>query len=120
MNDNSQEIGLTARSIRDDILEVGQELSKEGIDLHQFFIDAADPSVTFKDLSFAIKMNNYEAIIIGGGMRKMDAHLIIFENLLNLLLHERQTFKIGLNLYPKNTYATCKRLLSDLLVSDKK
>ncbi len=82
-------------------------LNALGYEADQCFIN--DDKSAPNDVKEALKSKDYDCVLVGAGVRKVDEHFLVFETLLNAVHEFAPTAKICFNTGPTDSVDAVKR-----------
>ena len=98
---------LTAEKLSAALEAEKNKLNGLGYETSWLFIDAAETA--FNDVKVALTQNNFDCVLIGAGVRKVDEHFIVFEQLINAIHEFAPNAKICFNTNPNDTAEAVQR-----------
>ena len=98
---------LTADKLSAALEAEKSKLIELGYEASWIFIDTAETA--FNDLKGALIQNNFDCVLIGAGVRKVDEHFIVFEQLINAVHECAPGAKICFNTNPEDTAEAVQR-----------
>lgn len=101
--------GLTAEVIERGTKATLEKLDSLGYAPELFLIDTGTTDLS--DLSNQLKQKNYDGIVVGNGIRSVEANFLLFEQIINVIHTSAQNSKIIFNSLPTDTDVAVKRWL---------
>lgn len=105
--DYSKWPGLTAEKLSAALEADKNKLLGLGYEASLLLID--DPETAFNDVKDALNQENYDCVLIGAGVRIVDEHFIVFEQLVNAVHESAPNAKICFNTNPNDTAEAVQR-----------
>lgn len=99
--------GVTPELIKAEAIQANQALKQLGYEVHNCSTDLGE-TATFV-VADLLAQHLYECIMIGAGIRTVNEHLILFENLINLIHHNAPNSAICFNTRPADSVAAILR-----------
>jgi hypothetical protein len=101
--------GLTVEMIENGTRATLDKLTKLGYAPELFLIDTGTKDLS--DLSNQLKQKNYVGVVVGNGIRSINANFILFEQIINVVHISAPNSKIIFNSLPSDTDEAIKRWL---------
>jgi hypothetical protein len=105
--DYSKWPGLTPEKLRAALEGDRDKLNSMGYNTELLYINDADTA--FETVSNALNDTEYDCVLIGAGVRTVDEHFIVFEQLVNAVHQSAPSAKICFNTNPSDTAEAVKR-----------
>ena len=99
--------GLTPEKLVAGLNTEIDSLNNLGYAASMHFIDGSKGSVT--NLKTLLNQNSYDCVMIGAGVRTVDQHFLLFEELINVVHHNAANSKICFNTNPTDSAAAVRR-----------
>jgi len=99
--------GLTREKLISGLNNEIDSLNNLGYAARMHFIDGSPDSVT--ELKTRLSDGDYDCVMIGAGVRTVDKHFLLFEELINLVHQNAVNSKICFNTGPTDSAAAVKR-----------
>jgi hypothetical protein len=103
--------GRTPGQIRKTSVEVTQKLEGMGYEVHNCIVDAG--ATAGKVLSDLLETEKFECIMVGGGIRGILQHNLLFEKLMNIIHRKAVDSKICFNTGPETTVEAVLRWVDE-------
>lgn len=99
--------GISAEKVINGIMGSAKALNEIGYDAHVCWIDLGETAINvIKD--FFLKID-FDAVMIGAGIRKPDSNFTLFENMINTIHELAPKAKICFNTNPMDTVQSVQR-----------
>ena len=105
--DYSKWPGLTPEKLTAALEADKSMLNDLGYDTNLLFID--DAETAFNTVKEKLKQKTYNCVLIGAGVRTVDEHFIVFEQLVNAVHEAAPNAKICFNTNPSDTAEAVQR-----------
>ena len=105
--DYSKWPGLTPEKLRTALEGDRDKLNSLGYSAELLYINATDTA--YETVSNALADTTYDCVLIGAGVRTVDEHFIVFEQLVNAVHQSAPSAKICFNTNPSDTAEAVKR-----------
>lgn len=93
--------GVTPELIRAEAIQANQTLEKLGYEIHNCPIDLGETASSV--IVELLKQNEYGCIMIGAGIRTVNDHVVLFENIVNLIHQHARHSAICFNTRPADS-----------------
>jgi hypothetical protein len=100
---------LDAQKVRDGLKQQADHLRAQGYDPKTLLIDLGQTAVEVVEAE--LRKNNYEAILVGAGVRVPPGQFLLFEKLINAIHRHAPQAHICFNTTPSDTAAAFQRWL---------
>jgi hypothetical protein len=99
--------GFTPEKLVDGLNKEINSLNAMGYDAGMHFIDGSKESV--ENLRKSLNEDSYDCVLIGAGVRTVEKHFLLFEELVNVLHQNAGNAKICFNTNPADSAEAIKR-----------
>lgn len=99
--------GLTAEKVWAGITDAVNVLNEIGYQAEACWIDLGETALEV--IKSSLEKKKFKGIVIGAGIRKVDAHFFLFENIINVVHAYAPQAKICFNTYPMDTVQAVQR-----------
>lgn len=98
---------ITAEKVFNGITGSANALNEKDYDAEVCWIDLGDTAI--KVIKTHLQKRNFDCILIGAGIRKVDANFNLFENIINAVHEYAPSAKICFNTNPMDTVESVQR-----------
>lgn len=99
--------GITAEKVFNGITGSAEKLNEIGYDAEVCWIDLGETALTVIQ-SFLLR-RNFDGVMIGSGIRKMESNFILFEKMINVIHEHAPSAKICFNTNPTDSVQAVQR-----------